>query len=203
MALPTSKQESTYEALDEGTYEVTLKAIYLSPERAYQSDSFNNGDGLRYQAGALTWDVDGTEWIERFVRISLAGNSKFFNRLSALVGRDIVGGDEGDKVDWGLAADAEKTLPIDDYYQLDKDDPELGKKGTYVFKETTFDGVKGNVKSLKVNDDEMLGRSCLLKIDKKANGYNAAKQGAASPLPKKNTRKPTPVTAEAPAGIPV
>lgn len=198
--LPTSKQEAAFEAFDEGTYEVTLKTLYLNPERAYQSDAFNDGDGLRYQGISLTYDIDGTEWTERFVRVSTAGNAKFFNRLSALLGRDLT---EADTITWGLADDAETNNPIDDYYQLDKDDPELGKKGTYIHKETKFDGVKGGVISLKVNGDEMLGRSCLLKIDKKSNGYNAAKQGAASPLPKKATRSnPTPVAVEAPEGIP-
>lgn len=198
MALPTSKQEGSFEAFDEGTYEVTLKGIYLSPEKAYQSDAFNNGDGLRYQGGALAYDVDGTEWTERFVRISTAGNAKFFNRLSALLGRDLT---TDDQIEWKLADDAQENLPIDDYYQLDKDDPELGKKGTYIHKETTYTGVKGGVLSLKVNGEEIIGRSCFLKIDKKPNGYNAAKAGAASPLPKKSNRsKPAPI--EAPAGAP-
>lgn len=197
MALPSSKQESTFEAFDEGTYEVTVTALTLSIERAYQSDHFNNGDGLRYQGISITYDVDGTEWIERFVRVSTAGNAKFFNRLSALLGRDLT---TDDRITWDLAKDVKENLPIDEYYQLDKDDPELGKKGTYIHKETTFTGVEGNVTGLKVNGEEMIGRSCLLKIDKKANGYNAAKQGAATPLPKKSTRKPQPM--EAPAGIP-
>lgn len=200
MALPTSKQEGSFEAFDEGTYEVGLKGIYLELNTEFESSSFNNGEGLRFQGSAITWDVDGTDWTERFVRLSTAGNAKFFNRLSALLGRDLT---VDDKIEWGLAEDAQKNHPIDQYYQLKEDDPELGKKGTYVLKsdEPDYSGVVGNVTSLKVNGEEMLGRSCFLKIDKKANGYNAAKAGAASPLPKKSNRsKPQPV--EAPAGAP-
>lgn len=187
--LPTGKQTGgEFEAIPEGTYEVTLKRAALSVEKEYQSESFNNGDGLCYQAINLTWDVDGEEWTERFVKVSLHENSKLFNRLSALFGRKIA---DGDKVDWGIADEAEKGVTVDSYYKA-KEDGQGVKKGQWVHTGHSNDGIEGALESIRVNGEELIGKRCLLAIDVNDKGYNRAAAGAASPLPRRAARRVEP-----------
>lgn len=192
MALPTGKQTSQgdFTPIEEGTYEVALKRASLSVESEYDTQAFNNGDGLQYQAINLTWDVDGEEWTERFIKVSLHERSKLFNRLSALFGRKIA---DGDLVDWGVSPEAEHGVTVDSYYKAKEDDPEKGvKKGQWVHTGHSNDGIEGALESIRVNGEELIGKRCLLAIDVNDKGYNRAAAGAASPLPRRAARRVEP-----------
>lgn len=192
MALPTGKQTSQgdFTPIEEGTYEVALKRASLSVESEYDTQAFNNGDGLQYQAINLTWDVDGEEWTERFIKVSLHERSKLFNRLSALFGRKIA---DGDRVDWGVSPEAEHGVTVDSYYKAKEDDPEKGvKKGQWVHTGHSNDGIEGALESIRVNGEELIGKRCLLAIDVNDKGYNRAAAGAASPLPRRAARRVEP-----------
>lgn len=187
MALPTGKQTSDFESIEPGTYEVTFISATLSPETEYQSEAFNDGEGLKYQAINMTYDVDGEEWTERFVKVSLHENAKLYNRLSALYGQKI---SETDTVEWGVADGAETNLAIDNYYKAKEADPAKNiKKDDLVQIDYSYDGIKGDLESIKINDVELIGRTCLLALDVNSSGYNRAKAGAASALPKRGGGK--------------
>lgn len=195
MALPTGKQTSEFQAIEPGTYHATLKRASLSTEKEFKSDAFNDGEGLKYQAINLTWDVDGEEWTERFIKVSLHENAKLFNRLSALLGRKI---NDTDQVDWGINPQAKKGLWIDDYYRAKEDDAEKGvKKDQLVHLDQKAEGIEGALDSIQINGEELIGRTCLLTLDVNDKGYNRATAGAANPLPKRGAgRRPAPVQAE-------
>jgi hypothetical protein len=207
MALPTSKQESAYTPIEAGNYEAKLKSLYLDTAKEYMTDDQNEGEGLRYQSAEFTWDFgEDLTWTEKFVKVSTNDGAKFYNRICALLGRELVGGDDGDKIGWDLATDVIANLPLDHYFKPTEDDPEKGhvKGKWFITGETTFDGVKGNVLGLSVNGENLIGKSCMLELTINKKGYNAAKAAAATMLPKKpTTRKPpTAAATEAPAGIP-
>lgn len=199
MALPTSKQENTFEAIEPGNYEVRLTSLYLDTAKEYMTDDLNEGEGLRFQAAELTWDFgDGLTWTEKFVKVSTNEKAKFYNRICALLGRDLTGEDE---IGWKLAKDTLSNLPIDEYFRPDKDDAEKGhvKDKWFIAGDTKFEGVKGNVIELTVNGENLIGKSCMLELGINKKGYNTAKAAAATTLPK----KPAARKAAAPAGIPV
>lgn len=199
MALPTSKQESEYTPIEPGNYEVRLKGLYLDTAKEYMTDDLNDGEGLRFQAAELTWDFgDGLTWTEKFVKVSTNEKAKFYNRICALLGRELT---TADTIGWNLAPDAQQNLPLDNYFRPDKDDPEKGhvKDKWFVAGETKFDGVKGNVIELTVDGENLIGKSCMLELGINKKGYNTAKAAAATTLPK----KPAARKAAAPAGIPV
>lgn len=188
MGLPTSKQVSNSEftPIDAGVYTVTLKSIGLDIYKEYQSEGFNNGDGLRYQGCTLFWDVDGEEYREMFVKVSMNERAKFYNRMSALFGKDI---GEDDDMQWTLDEKARQNAEYDNYFKASKNDDD-GKyeAGDFVHKGHEHDGIVGLVKSLSVNETELIGKSCLLNLKLNAKGYNRADAGAASPLPKARKR---------------
>lgn len=196
MALPTSKQKNEFTPIEPDNYEVGFKRLVLTTEKEFQTEAFNNGEGLRFQAAEFTWDVDGEEWTERFVKVSTNENAKFYNRITAVFGRKLT---EEDVIAWGVNDAAQKNLPLDDYYKAPEDDPENDiKKGQWVHKGESFTGIEGPVDSLTINGEELIGKRCLLQIDVNDKGYNRAKAQAAAPLPKRS--KPQP--AQAPAGAP-
>lgn len=203
MALPRSKQVSsnTPPITEPGNYEATLKALNLNTAKEFDTDHFNNGDGLRFQAIELTWDIDGVELTEKFVRVSTDERAKLYNRMTALLGRELT---EEDEIDWGVAEEAEQNHPLDVYYKAREDDDELGvKKGQFVLKEEEpkYNGIVGALQHLKVSGENLIGKSCLLDIIINKNNYNRVK--AATPLPKSRARKPQPVKADdAAAGMP-
>ena len=134
------------------------------------------------------------------MEVTTREGSPFYNRLTALLGRDLTAEDE---IGWDLAEDAKHNLPIDDYFKPSKDDPEKGYvKGKYhVFASGKYEGVEGNVVALTINGENLIGKRCMLNITINDKGYNRADAQAATALPKKPaTRKPQP--AEAPAGAP-
>jgi len=201
MALPTSKQENTFETIDPGNYEVRLKGLYLDTAKEYMTDDLNDGEGLRFQAAEFTWDFgDELTWTEKFVKVSTNEKAKFYNRICALLGRELTA---EDKIGWDVAPDAARNLPLDAYFKPDEDDAEKGhvKGKWFISGDTTFDGVKGNVLALTINDENLIGKSCMLELGVNKKNYNNAKAAAATTLPKKPTpRKAT--AAAAPAGIP-
>lgn len=191
MALPTGKQETDFKALEEANYQVRLKGITLQIETEYQSEAFNDGDGLAYQGCTLIWDVDGEEYWDKFVRVSMHERSKLFNRISALIGRDFT---ETDKLEWKVNPKAEKNFALDQYYKASKDDRSAGiKKGQYVMTadEPIYEGIEGVVDDLLVNGESIIGAECLLHITVNKKGYNRADETAASPLPKRGGRRST------------
>lgn len=186
--LPTTINDANgeYEAIEPGTYEVQLKSIDLEISTEYKSD-------LRYQSAVLTWDVDGEEFREKFVKVSLHEKSKFFNRISSLLGRDLT---PTDQVAWSVSPQATTNNTIDTYYKADKDEPENNaKKGDWVKTGEKASGVTGHLDDLLINGESILGRSCLLVLEVNDSGYNRAKAPAGSPLPK--ARRPKPVGAPA------
>lgn len=201
MALPSSKQDNDFTPIEAGNYEARLTALFLAPATEYMTkDTFNEGEGLRFQAAELTWDFgDGITWTEKFVKVSTNEKAKFYNRLCALLGRELTAEDE---IGWDLAPDIKRNLPLDDYFKPDKDDPEKGhvKGKWFVAGDTKYEGYEGNVIALKVNGENLIGKSCMLELGVNAKGYNTAKAGAATTLPKKPApRKPA---TSAPAGAP-
>lgn len=182
MALPSGKQESKYETIEPGNYPATLKMANLNVAKEFDSDQFNNGEGLIYQAIELTWDVDGTDWTEKFIKVSMHEKAKLYNRFSALLGRKIT---EADEIHWGVAKEAETDKDLDEYYKAQANDPaEAIKKGDWVWTGSSTDGIVGAVHSIKVNDTELIGATCLLELDINKGGYNRAAASAASALPK-------------------
>lgn len=120
MALPTGKQTSKggNTPREAGVYHAQLKGIYLETNKEFKSEAFNDGEGLRFQACRVHWDIDGENYTERFVRLSTGENSTFYNRIAALLGRDLVAADEGkgiegDLIDWDVATDAVRNLALD------------------------------------------------------------------------------------------
>ena len=221
MALPTSKKasDSTFTPFEPGTYQVALKRIDLDICAEYDTRAFNNGDGLRFQGCTMVWDIDGEEYRERFVKISLDNRAKFFNRLSALLGRDVK--DEEDTLDWGVSAQANTKAEYDDYFRAAQGDfyesTEPNRLGTYKTEEAKIgddgkpvlklkkndylhlghktDGIVGALDHLKINGDNLYGKGCFLVLKPNGN-YNKSEAGAASPLPKQgSTRRPVPVGA--------
>lgn len=190
MALPTGKQESNFQAIEEGNYHARLKAITLQVDSEYETkEKFNGGDGLCYQAGTMIWDVDGEEFEDRFIRISTNEQAKFYNRLSALIGRELT---ETDKLEWKINKKADTKIALDQYYRASKDDPANGiHKNQWVVTsdEPLYEGIEGYVDDLLINGESVLGRECLLQLGKNKKGYNVADSSAASPLPKRATRR--------------
>jgi len=190
MALPTGKQESNFQAIEEGNYHASLKAITLQVDSEYETkDKFNDGDGLCYQAGTMVWNVDGEEFEDRFIRISTNEQAKFYNRLSALIGRELT---ETDKIEWKINKKADTKIALDQYYRAGKDDPANSiHKGQWVVTsdEPLYEGIEGTVDDLLINGESVIGRECLLQLGKNKKGYNVADSTAASPLPKRATRR--------------
>lgn len=203
MPLPTGKQTSDITKIEEGNYQSRLKGITLQVEKEYQTEAFNDGEGLCYQACTLIWDVDGEEFWDKFVRVSLNEQAKLYNRLAALLGRDLT---EEDQVEWKVNKEAEKNIALDKYYKANRDDPEQGiKRGQWVITgEPEYDGIEGNVDDLLINGESVIGKECLLQIGVNAKGYNKADSSAAKPLPKRgartNTRTPQPQQHDEPGG---
>lgn len=223
MALPTIKKASSsgeYTPLEAGTYEATLKRIDLEILTEFETKQFNNGDGLRFQGCTMIWDIEGEEYRDRFIKISLNNRAKFFNRISALLGRDVE--DDADTLGWGLSEHAIRDAEYDDYFRANNadfyeakeegrfgtyklEDAKLGndgkpvvkvKKGEYLHLGHKHDGVVGTLDSLTVNGENLYGKGCLLVL--KVNGqYNKSEAGAASPLPRKQARRPVPAGAPA------
>lgn len=188
MALPTGKQESNFKAIEPGNYEARLKGMTLQVNTEYESQKFNDGDGLAYQACTLIWDVDGDEFRDAFIRVSMTDNSKLYNRFSALLGRDLT---ETDVIEWKVAKEAVTNYALDQYYKASKDDPEKGvKRGQYVLTgDPVYEGIEGAVEDVLINGESLFGRSCLLQIGKNERGYNTATAKAAAPLPKRTGRR--------------
>ena len=205
MALPRGKQESnnTPPIEEPGNYEDRLKALNLTTAKEFGTETeFNNGDGLRFQAIELTWDIDGIDLTEKFVRVSTNEKAKLFNRISALLGRDL---NDKDELDWGVNANAETNHPLDQYYKASKDDPENNiKKDDYVLTEDNpkYEGIEGALDYLKVNGEDLIGKSCLVNVVINKNNYNRVKE--TTPLPKTSRAKPKPVKTDdsASAGMP-
>lgn len=191
-ALPSGKQASTIQAMEEGNYQARLKAITLQVDSEFDTkEKYNDGDGLCFQGGTMVWDVDGEEFQDRYIRISTNERAKFFNRLSALIGRDI---NDTDVLEWKINKKAETKIALDQYYKASKDDPATGvKKGQWVITddEPLYEGIEGLVDDLLVNGESLLGRECLLQIGKNKNGYNIADSSAAAALPKRASRRTT------------
>jgi hypothetical protein len=198
MALPTGKQESNIKAIEEGNYHSRLKAITLQVEVEYESKQFNDGEGLAYQGCTFVWDVDGEEYQDRFIRVSTNPQAKFTNRLEGLLGRALT---ETDVLEWKIAKGAQTNYALDQYYKASKDDPANGiRKGEYVVtnEQPNYDGIEGAVQDLLVNGESILGRECLLELGVNKKGYNVADSSAASPLPKRATRRTTTAAVQTP-----
>lgn len=223
MALPTSKKSSTgdYTPLEAGTYEATLRRIDLDIQQEFETAKLNDGDGFRFQGCAMIWDIEGEEYRDKFIKVSLNERAKFFNRVSALLGRKVE--DDTDTFEWNLSADAVTDAEYDDYFKASNSDfyehAEQGRFGTYKFEEARMgddgkpvvkvkkgdylhlkrqqDGVLGSLESFIINGEDMYGKSCLLVLE--VNGqFNKSGAGAASPLPRKQGRRPQPSTPQAP-----
>jgi hypothetical protein len=216
MGLPTSKQEKSSEFVpfEEGTYKVSLKKIDLDICSEYKTENFNNGKGLRYQSATLTWDIDGDEYREQFVKVSTNEKAKFYNRICALLGRDLT---SEDQLGWELGKNSNTNAEYDDYFKPDQDiyakqsggtttdlkeaeltEPDaegkqspiiVHKKKEWVLKGQHRDGVIGYVTDLTVNGETLLGKECLLVLKVNEKGYNRADAGAASPLPKQGQQR--------------
>jgi hypothetical protein len=222
MALPTSKQTTSggeFTPFDPGTYQVALKRIDLDIFKEYETDSFNNGDGLRYQGCTFVWDIDGDEYRERFVKVSTNERAKFFNRVSALLGRDLT---DDDQLDWQINPRATTNAEFDSYFRPNDHVYEAedgNERGTYKVEEAKVDeggkpvikyengkwvhrghendGISGALDDLKINGESLYGKACFLVLKVNKKGYNACDAGAASPLPK-GGRRAQPI----PAGMP-
>jgi hypothetical protein len=221
MALPTSKQtsQSEFTPFEPGTYTVKLKRIALDIFAEYETKEFNNGDGLRYQGCVLYWDIDGEEYRENFIKVSMNDRAKFYNRLCALVGRDL---SDEDPLGWQVNPNANKSAEYDDYFRPNENIYEAedgSERGTYKEEEAKLgedgkplikyaknkwvhrghlnDGIVGALDDLTVNGESIYGKSCLLVL-KLPGKYNKSDAGAASPLPKAGGRRAQPL----PAGMP-
>ena len=213
-ALPTSKQEAKgeYTPLDAGTYQARLKSIDLDINSEFKTENFNDGKGLRFQGCTLTWDLDGDEYREMFVKVSTHEKAKFYNRISSLLGRDLTNEDE---IDWRLSPQARTDATIDEYWKPDEniyqsaEDEEktttdvdeaarddkgepiiVHKKKEWVYKGSRDDGVIGHVDDLLINGESLIGKECLLVLKVNEKGYNRSDAGAGSPLPKSRAKKP-------------
>lgn len=183
MALPTTKPETEFESFEPGNYTATLKSARLLISTEYQTD-------LRYQAIELIWDIDGDEFSEgTFTKVSLNERSKFYNRVNALMG-----GTFEQITEWKLAQGANEEEVLDQY-RRDKDTQEFERTGP-----ETLDGVSGTLEGIIVDGENIIGKTCLLNLELKDNGYNRATAGAATPLPKAGGGKRG--KAAAPAGAP-
>lgn len=197
MALPRGKQASnnTPPIEEPGNYEGKLKALNLTTSTEYNTETeFNNGDGLRYQTIELTWDIDGIELVEKFVRVSTDDRANLYKRISALIGRDL---NDKDVLDWGVNPNAETNHPLDQYKKAREDDPENNiKKGQFVITndQPKYEGIIGAVDYLKVNGEDLIGKSCLVNIIINKNNYNRVE--STTPLPKSTRSKPKPVKPE-------
>lgn len=204
MALPTSKQKTEFTPIEAGNYQAKLKGFYLDTAKEYMTDDLNDGDGLRFQAAELTWDFgDDLTWTEKFVKVSTNEKAKFYNRICALLGRELTA---EDVIGWEIASDAQQNLPLDNYFKPDEDDAEKGhtKGKWFIAGDTKYEGVKGGVTALTINGENLIGKSCMLELGINKSGYNSAKAAAATTLPKKPTSRKAPAQpAEAPEGIPV
>lgn len=196
MALPTSKQQASgeYTPLDAGTYQAALRKIRLEVCTEFNTGSFNGGEGLRFQGATLEWGIEDDTFTERFVKVSTNERAKFFNRISALLGRDLT---EDDEITWKINPAARRDATLDNYFKASEDSDETGddgepkfKKGDWVLKGHSQDGVIGDLDDLLINGESIIGRECLLVVKVNDKGYNRAEAGAASPLPK--TRRPKP-----------
>ena len=169
--LPTTMQPKP-KALPAATHVATFLGARLHVATEYQSD-------CRYQAVELSWSIEGSSkpFVERFVRVTLHPKGTLYNRISALIGRDLT---EDDVIDWIVADDAQVDAQVDVY---DRDTLEV--------MDTEDTGVVGELDDLTVNGSTVLGLPCLLKLTISGNGYNRCDSSGASPLPKRMSREPS------------
>lgn len=226
MALPTStKQESSFEAIPQGNWKATLKGINLDIYKEYQTDNYNNGEGIRYQGVQLIWQVGDQEFHDSFINLRVGDKrTKLRNRLDALLDRELA----DDELEWVVNPAAKQDLVYDDYMRAsnekdfyehsdenkfgtyERDEAKFDEDGEpiikirrgeyYIFKELT-DGINGKVDDLKINGESILGKSCYMKLTVK-NGYNRANASAATPLPQ-DAPPSRQNRAQRPAGAPV
>ena len=188
MALPTKMTTSDFEAYEAGPYEVTLKALELDTDTEYQTD-------LRYQSAVFHWDMgDGEEFRERFVKVSLNPRSKFFNRVSALLGRPLT---EDDDVEWELNEFAIKDADLDEYRGKQDTDPDSSViADRYVKTGENRTGIQGKVDTLAINGGNIIaGPACILTLEVNDKGYNRAGASAASAIPVKKAARKKPAGA--------
>jgi len=186
MGLPTGKQETEFTPIPAGNHMARVKGIDLDIYNNYQA--VVDGEQLKYQGVQITWDIDGLEWREKYVRLSTAPNATFYNRIEALHGVQL---QDDFTVEWDVSEQANTDIAFYPGFQPDQDDPEKGHvKGQWIKKEQVHDGIVGHVNDLKVNGESIIGKSCFLNVKVKQNGYNKVDQGGATPLPANMTAPP-------------